>query len=159
MKNRKKIFLGIILVAVILFIGLYFVYHYSEPNILSSKDKKWISENNKQVVSIGIINDIPLYSKDGEGVVFEFLDYVTLQSTIDFNKVTYLKDNQTSKNSYRFEIVDGATKLNSNQLLFYTDSYVLISKQDKVINSINELTGLSIGVLKDDSANISYYFQ
>lgn len=157
MKNRKKIFLGIILIALFLFIGLYFVYQYSEPNILSSKDKKWISENNKQVVSIDVINDIPLYSKDGEGVVFEFLDYVTKQSTIEFNKVTYLKDSPILKSDYSFEYVDGATKLKSNQLLFYTDSYVLVSKRDEVINSINDLTGLSIGVLKSDSANISYY--
>lgn len=157
MKNKKKIFLGIIFFAIILFIGLYFIYHYSEPNILSSKDKKWLSENNKDVVSIDVINDIPIYAYNGEGIVYKFLDYVNEQSLVEFNKVTYLKNNKTLNNKYSFELVDGAKKLNSNQLLFYTDSYVLVSKQEKKYNSINELSGMTIGVFSEDSSNISYY--
>lgn len=158
MKNsRKKIFLGILLIAVCLFIGLYFVFHYSEPNILSSKDKKWISENNKSITSIDVLNDIPLYAYDGEGVVYQFLDYVTEQSTMEFNKVTYVKGENNLNSSYSFEFIDGASKLNSNQLLFYTDSYVLVAKQDSKINAISELKGLTLGVLKEDAANVSYY--
>lgn len=157
MKNRKKIFLGIVLIAVSLFIALYFIYVYSEPNILSSKDKKWISENNKEIISVDIINDIPLYSQDGEGIAFQFLDYVTEQSTIEFNKITYLKNSHSLSGDYSFEILDGSAKIASNQLLFYTDSYVLISKQDTEMNSLKDIEGLTIGLLKDDSANISYY--
>lgn len=157
MKNKKKIFIGIIILAVALFIGLYFIYHYSEPNILSSKDKKWLSENNKDVISIDVINDIPLYSYNGEGVVYNFLDYITEQAGVEFNKITYLKDNKSLNGRYSFELVDGSSKLNSNQLMFYADSYVLVSKSDKKFNSINELSGMTLGVFKDDSSNVSYY--
>lgn len=157
MKNKKKIIYGIIVLAVVLFIGLYFIYHYSEPNILSSKDKKWLSENNKNIVSVDVINDIPLYSYNGEGVVYKFLDYISEQASLEFNKKTYLKENKNLSSKYSFELIDGSSKLNSNQLLFYTDSYVLVSKQDKKINSINELNNMTLGVFQEDSANISYY--
>lgn len=157
MKNKKKIFFGIIILAIVLFVGLYFVYHYSEPNILNSKDKKWISENSRNVISVDVINDIPIYSYNGEGIVYKFLDFIEKQSELDFNKVTYLKDNKKLSNKYSFELIDGSSKLNSNQLLFYTDSYVLVSKQDKKINSINELNGMTLGVFQEDSSNISYY--
>ena len=100
MKSRKKIFLIIVLISVCLFIALYFIYNYSEPNILSSKDKKWISENGKEMISIDVTNDIPLYSYDGEGIAFQFLDYVTEQSTIEFNKVPYLKDSEELTSDY-----------------------------------------------------------
>ena len=158
MKTRKKIFIGIIALAIILFIALYFAYNYSEPNILNSKDKKWIAEHGKNIVSIDVVNDIPLYAYDGEGVVFEFLNYVNEQSTIEFNNIPYLKNSSpTSKSKYRFELIDGSTKLNSNQLLFYTDSYVLVSKREMRINSIKDLEKLTLGLYKDDTQNIEYY--
>lgn len=157
MKNKKKVFLAIIFLAVVLFIGLYLVYHYSEPNILSSKDKKWLSENNKNVVSMDVLNDVPLYAYNGEGIAYKFLDFVSEQANIEINKVTYLKDNKSLNNNYSFELVDGSSKLSSNQLLFYTDSYVLVSKQDKKYNSLNELNGMTFGVFKDDAASVSYY--
>ena len=158
MKNKKKIFIGIIALAVVLFIALYFAYNYSEPNILNSKDKKWIAENGKNIISVDVLNDIPLYSYDGEGIAFQFLDYVKEQSTLEFNNIPYLKNSDKKNNSaYRFELLDGSTKLSSNQLLFYTDSYVLISKKEMNINSINELTKLTLGLYKDDTQNITYY--
>ena len=43
------------------------------------------------------------------------------------------------------------------QLLFYTDSYVLVSKQTQKINSINELSGMTLGVFQEDASNVSYY--
>ncbi len=76
MKNKKKIILLIIGIAIIVFIGLYVILNYTEPNILNSQDKKWIAENGGKVIDIDVINDIPVYSNNGSGVIFDFLNYM-----------------------------------------------------------------------------------
>lgn len=160
MKNKKKgnIFIVILVIAVLLFLGLYFIYNYSEPNILNSKDKKWITENGKKVISIDFLNNVPLYSNNEEGILFKFLDYVTEESTIEFNKVSYLYGtNKKLENDYKFEYVDGSTTIDSNQLLIYSDSYILVGTTTMKINSIKDINELKVGVLKDDYENLAYY--
>ena len=157
-KTKNKKLLSIVLIfAILLFITLFFIYYYHEPSILSSKDKKWLSENGKEVVSIDVINDVPVYALDGNGIIFEFLNYVSEQTNLEFNKIPYLHNSTTSDSKYKFEYIDGSTKIGSNQLSFYTDSYVLVSKKDECINRISDLKGMTIGLLKDDTANVSYY--
>ena len=51
MKNKKKLIFIILGIAVIVFIGLYAIINYSEPNILDSSDKKWIANNGGKVIS------------------------------------------------------------------------------------------------------------
>ena len=58
MKNKKRLIYIILGVAILLFVGLYLVINYSEPNLLDSNDKKWISENGGRVINIDVINDI-----------------------------------------------------------------------------------------------------
>lgn len=160
MKNKKKgnIFIVILVIAVLLFLGLYFIYNYSEPNILNSKDKKWITENGKKVISIDFLNNVPLYSNNEEGILFKFLDYVTEESTIEFNKVSYLYGtNKKLENDYKFEYIDGSTTIDSNQLLIYSDSYILVGTTTMKINSIKDINELKVGVLKDDYENLAYY--
>ena len=75
MKNKKKLFLIVFGVAIIVFIGLYAILNYSEPNVLNSQDKKWIADNGGKVIDIDVINNIPVYANNGSGVIFDFLDY------------------------------------------------------------------------------------
>lgn len=159
MKSKRKIIYLILGIAIIVFIGLYLVLNYTEPNILDSKDKKWISENGGRVIDIAVINDMPVYSNNGNGVIFDFLKYVTDQTNLEFNKIPYLRESHATNVSYRFEITDGSTPLNNNQLLIFNDFYVGVEKQDRKVNSIYDLSGLTLGVLKEDSGNISYYLQ
>lgn len=159
MKSKKKIIYLIIIIAIIVFIGLYIVINYTEPNVLNSQDKKWIADNGGKVIDIDVINDIPVYSNNGSGVIFEFLNYMKEESNLEFNKVPYLKGGTNSNSKYRFEIVDGSNKLTNDQLLVFTDSYVAIEKTERKINSISDLSGQKIGVLSSDSNTISYYLE
>ena len=158
MKNKKKLIVIIALIAILLFIGLYFIYNYSEPNILNSKDKKWIAANNEKVIDIAVVNNIPIYANDGKGIVFEYLDYVKEQSKLDFNIIPYLKDSAPTGN-YRIEILDGDVNLKSNQLLIFNDPYIVLSKNEIKIDSVDDLSGMALGILKDDVSNINYYLK
>ena len=159
MKNKKKIIYLIFGIAILLFISLYLIINYSEPNILSSADKKWISDNGGKVIDIDVINDIPLYANNGSGVVIDFLGYVTNKTNLEFNKIPYLNGSTNLNSKYRIEIVDGNEPLSSNQLLIFNDPYVGVSKVEIPINSISDLKGMSLGLLKDDSNIISYYLE
>ena len=159
MKNKKRLIFIILGVALLIFIGLYLIINYSEPNILNSEDKKWISDNGGKVIDISVINDLPVYSNNGSGVIFDFLNYVTEKTTLDFNKIPYLKGSSNANSAYKFEIVDGSDKLTSNQLLFLNDNYVVVEKIDHKINSIDDLSSQTVGFLKDDSSILTYYLE
>ena len=159
MKNRKKIFLFIFVIAIIVFIALFFIYYYHESSLLDSKDKKWLNENGKKIVDVEVFNDVSIFGKGGNGVVFNFLDYVSKETNLNFNKIAYSKEESTKTKSYRMEIIDGSTNLNSNQLFFYEDTYALISKKSERINGIDDISNTTIGVLANDENIISYYLK
>ena len=159
MKNRKKLILLIFTIAIVVFVALFFIYYYHESSLLDSKDKKWISENGKKIIDIEVFNDVSVFGMNGNGVVFEFLDYVSAETEMQFNKIPYSKEEITKTNSYRMEIQDGTILLNSNQLFFYEDIYVAISKKNTRINCLNDFSGATIGVLQKDESNISYYLK
>ena len=159
MKNKKKLILILLGVAVLVFVGLYLYINYSEPNILNSDDKKWISDNGGKVIDIDVVNDIPIYANNGKGVVFDFLNYVTEKTNLEFNKIPYLKEGGKVNSKYRVEIVDGTLNLNNNQLLIFNDTYVSIAKTDIKINCLNDLEGNTLGILESDSSNIKYYLE
>lgn len=159
MKNKKKIIYLIISIAVIVFAGLYIIINYTEPNILNSQDKKWIADNGGKVIDIDVINDIPVYSNNGSGVIFDFLDYLKSETNLEFNRIPYLKSGNGFNSKYRFEIVDGSKKLSNEELFIFKDSYVAVEKTERKIKNLDDLRGQKIGVLSSDSNTISYYLE
>lgn len=159
MKSRKKIFLALLGIAVAVFLALYLIINYSEPNNLDSADKKWIADNSGKVIDIDIINDIPVYANNGSGVIFDFLSYINKETNLGFNKIPYLKGGNGFNSRYRFEIIDGSTKLNSNQLLIFNDSYAAIEKSDRKVNELKDFNNRVIGLLQEDVNSITYYLE
>jgi len=159
MKKSKKIIILIISIAIVVFIALFFIYYYHESSLLDSNDKKWISDNGKKVIDIEVFNDISVFGMNGKGVVFDFLDYVTEETKLQFNKIPYSKEESPQNNSYKIELLDGSSKLSSNQLFLYEDNYVAIAKKYIKINNIKDFKGYTVGVLKSDESNVSYYLK
>ena len=157
MKNKKKLILLIIGIALIVFVSLYMIINYNESTILNSQDKKWISDNGGKVIDIDVVNDIPIYSNNGSGVIFNFLDYMKEETNLDFNKIPYLKGSTSFNSKYRFELVDGSSKLSSDQLLIFSDSYVAVEKKERKIKNLDDLSNRKIGVLSSDNNTVSYY--
>ncbi len=160
MKNKKRLFILIGVIAVLVFIALFFIYYYHESNVLTSDDKKWISENGTKLIDIEVFNDVAVYGMNGNGVVFDFLNYVSEESNLQFNKIPYLKETGTTNNTYKIEIIDGSQTLSSNQILLFEDNYVTVSKDSTIkINKISDFSNYTIGVLDKEESNISYYLK
>ena len=136
-KNKKKLIILIISIALVVFIALFFIYYYRESSLLTSSDKNWISENGTEMIDIEVFNDVALYGMNGSGVVFDFLDYVTEETELQFNKIPYSNEEGTSGDTYKIEIIDGSQSLNSNQLFLFEDSYVAVGKKSIKINFVH----------------------
>lgn len=158
-KNKKKLFLFITLIAIVAFLVLFFIYYYKESSLLTSSDKKWLSENGEKVVDIDVLNDVSVYGMNGTGVIFDFLEFVTDETGLQFNKIPYNKEETPSGKNYRIEVLDGSKNLGSNQLFIFEDNYVSISKNKIKINEITDFSGYKIGVLAADESNASYYLK
>lgn len=162
-KNKKKnhtartIIISIIVFAVLLFVGLYVVIQYKNPYILNSQNKKWISENDGKLIDIAVVNNIPVYSNSGLGIVYDYLEYFQEESGLTFNKSSYLKESDYTLNvEYSFQLKNGAEKLNNDELLVFTDNYVAISKNQGIIDLLTDFETKTLGVLEKDQSNISY---
>ncbi|MBQ8473137.1 MAG: GGDEF domain-containing protein [Bacilli bacterium] len=159
MKSNKKFIFTIIAIAVLVFIALFFIYYYRESSLLTSNDKKWLSENGKKIVDIEVFNDVAVYGMNGNGVIFNFLDYISKETELKFNKIPYQKEEGTKTNSYKIEILDGSASISSNQLFLFQDTYVAVAKKNNRINKITDFSGNTIGVLGSEESNISYYLK
>ena len=61
-------------------------------NALTVTEKKWVEENKSNVIDFSVINDYPLYGLNGKGVFFNFLKDFEQDVGLEFNKVSYLKE-------------------------------------------------------------------
>lgn len=158
-KRNKLFFVSTVILIFIVSITLYMIY-----NPLATKgdvklnlfEQRWIENNKNKIINIFIPNDIPLYSNEGKGIVFSFLDYFEEQTELEFNKTPYTIGESTGNNSNYFHIVRGKDKLKDSELLFYNDNYVVVSRTSERKVSLNDLTG-NIGVLEEDFNDISTY--
>ncbi len=156
MKNKKKkfnikkilIFLIPLLLILIVGLGAYFTNKNNKNGVFSILEKRWI-EKNKNVIDVSVINDVPIFGEEGEGVFFDFLKDFEKETGLEFNMIPYSKDKTPKNDDYVFELNNKA-KLSSNELLFYNDNYVIISKDNKKIKDFSKLNDVTIGVLEKD---------
>ena len=151
-KNKIIILISTILVILSLFF-LYFVF-FNHKDTLSISEKQWIDNNKTNVVDVSVLNDVPAFTYNGNGVLFDFLNYVSKQTNLSFNPSAF-KITDTDLNNYSFTIKDKADK---NDLIFYKDNYVLINSDGSVINDITSLSNYNIGVLEENGDDFSKYF-
>ena len=154
MKKKNKI---IILIATILVIlSLFFLYYvfFNKKNTLSIAEKQWIDNNKTNVIDISVLNDVPAFTYNGNGVIFDFLNYVSKDTNLSFNPSAF-KVGDTDLNNYSFTIKD---KMDNNDILVYRDNYVMVFNNSKVIKSPNLVSNSKIGLLETDVNRFSNYF-
>ena len=68
-KNNKWLVIVFILVLVAILIALINLSKGNKENTkLNLTEKKWIENNKEDVINISVANDIPIFSKEGEGI-------------------------------------------------------------------------------------------
>lgn len=158
--KKKLFFLIPIIIVVVVFFGVYGYYNKQDAkNALTVTEKKWVEENKSNVIDFSVINDYPLYGLNGKGVFFNFLKDFEQDVGLEFNKVSYLKEDKISSKGYSFRILDNDTKLSKNDLLLFNDGYIALGREYQRINHIADMKNITFGVLKDDASDISYYLK
>ena len=130
--NKKKILLialPLILLAAIIAIAISVNKSNNEKGVFSLLEKRWIEKNKNTTVDVSVLNDIPIFGEDGEGVFFDFLNDFSKETGIKFNMVPY-KFGATPESKYSFEMKSNSN-LKDSELLFYSDEYALVSKDNK----------------------------
>ncbi len=162
MKKRIKVLpliIAALILAAIISIIIYIVKVTRDEYSLTINEKRWIESNKNVVVDISIMNDLPIFADEGNGILFSFLDYFSLQTGLEFNKKSYSITSDIVVSDYIFKIMDESEQITKNDLLFYSDHFVIISKNNEKINNINDILSYKIGVLSSDLDNINNYIQ
>lgn len=153
--KKKKIIIPSILLIILIFIGGLVTYKIlTDETKLSSEERNWINNNINTIQNVNVIKDENLFSKDGHGVFYDFLNAFTEEYGIKLNFVTYGGEETPSGIKLGFK-----KDIDKDSKIFYTDHYVLLSKDYTYINSNYDLNNLTIGVLNSDLEYIQNYLK
>ena len=156
-KKRNTIITIIILILIFLSGAIYFILNYSvDKNSLTVVEKKWVTDNINNIVDVNVYNDIPVYGFNGEGIIFDFLNYFTNENKINFNKISYYTDSEMQETNISFQILNSNEKITNQDILLYQDHYVILSTETK--DTINLDNSFTLGVLKTDLDIANNYF-
>ena len=151
--NKRIIIITLIVLVIICSIAFGTYMILNDENKLSVEEKEWITENINNVQSINIPNNLDIFGKSGSGVLFDFIKDLENEYDLKVNTITYNIGEDVSSRS--FKIVYEPKE--NNQIVFYKEHYVVISKQKNNISSISQLANTKLGVLKEDENLITKY--
>ena len=153
--NKTKIIIIVSILFALLVTGLIILLISSRNiNSLTLEENKWIDSNKQNVIDIAIMNDIPVLSNNGEGLVYNYLDYVTKEYSLKFNVIPNKLDNVVD---YQYNM-DLVSTVNENDIILLNDNLVLITLDNKVYTDLSDITNLILGVATTDKEIVSNYF-
>lgn len=155
-KDKKKLLITIISVCLVglIILLIYFMINFKNKNSLTLSENKWIDSNKYNIIDISLMNDVPILSYDGDGLVYEYLDYVTKKHSLKFNVVTYKSDG-VSDYEYKMNIVDNTS---DNDIVLLKDNMILVTNENTEYRNIDEIDNLKIGILSNDKSTLEKYF-
>ena len=96
-KNNKKINLKkvlfitvpIFIVILIACISMYISNRNDKNGVFSILEKRWIEKNKSTKIDVSILNDLPIFGEEGDGVFFDFLNDFEKETSLEFNMIPY----------------------------------------------------------------------
>ena len=120
---------------------------------LNAIEKKWVDNNKSVLQDISVYTNVPIFSYNSEGIIFDYLDSLEKDTGLDFNKVSYTIGNEV-KTDYAFMV---KTEYDANDILMYQDNYVLVTASNTVYTNPTEIKGITIGVLNNTLDTVNNY--
>jgi len=150
-KNNKKYvyILGLIALLVLLVVGILYYVNNSDSNF-SFSEKNWINSNANDMIDVSVQSDLPIFGNNGQGVFYDYLNNLEKETGLTFNVTV------NGNASYKFQ---EKNTLSTNDLVFYTDHFVLISTNNSAVIDLSNVKNQIIGVLKDDKDYVSSYLK
>ena len=149
MKKNKKYFLigGLVLVLIVLILCLL-MYLNSRKNGYSFSEKSFINSNLNNVIDVSVEGSLPIFSNSGVGVFYDFVNFMERDTKLTFNVQV------NGSGTYKFT---NKNELGGNDLLFYTDHFVVVSTLSDEIVDLNTLSGKNVAVMDTDKDYVSKY--
>lgn len=149
MKDKKKYFLigGLITLLVVVVIGILIYVNNSKTNY-SFSEKSFINSNVNNVIDVSIEGTLPIFSSNGNGVFYDFLN--------DMEKDTGLTFNVSINGTGAYNFVN-KNSLGDNDIEFYTDHFVVVSTSDNEITDLSSLKDQAIAVMSEDNQYVTEY--
>ena len=149
MKDKKKYFLigGLITLLVIVVIGILIYVNNSKTNY-SFSEKSFINSNVNNVIDVSIEGTLPIFSSNGNGVFYDFLN--------DMEKDTGLTFNVSINGTGAYNFIN-KNSLGDNDIEFYTDHFVVVSTSDNEITDLSSLKDQAIAVMSEDNQYVTEY--
>ena len=151
--KKKRLIIWILLIVVIISIVSIFTYRLiNNTNKLTSEERTWINSNINTLQNIYVSNDENLFSLNGSGVFYDFLNDFSEEYGLKINTIN--KTNEVNENSL------SVTKtITDKDKLFYKDHYVVVSNNNEIINNNDDLSNKVVGVLNTDIDYIKSYLK
>jgi len=156
-KTNKIVILSIIGLILTISVVIFVLNYTKDSSSLSILEKNWINNNANNIIDVSIYNDIPIYGQSGEGIAFSYLEEFTNSYGIEFNKVSYVENNTENLKKVSFRILDYNTNLTDDDIEIFKDYYVIVSKDNSVLNNIHDLNNIKLGTLQNDLNNVKYF--
>lgn len=156
MNKKKGIIIGVIilLLVVALFIFLYF-FKEDKKTTLTLSEKTWIDNRKNESFRLEIEPNIYLLNKDGSGILFDFLDDFEENVGLTFHRVS-LSDSSNINSEYAMLRKKKAAE---NDILFYQDNFVLVSKNKAKYTNLSEIPELLIGITEENISDATSYLR
>ena len=154
MKKKTWILPIVLVVIAILGILIITIRSFNSDEKLSSEERTWINDNINNVQNIYVVKDENVFSKDGEGVFYTFLNDFSEEYGIKLNIINYDASTQVVDNK-----LDYSNKISSQDKILYTDHYVVVGKNNEIITNVDALENKTVGVLNSDLEYIKSYLK
>lgn len=154
MKKKKSIIIIIISILLVIgiAIGLYFILN--DKDKLTVSERNWVNESIGTIQNINVVNNVNVFGKDGSGVYYDFIKDFETEYGLNINPITFNEGSNPSGITFGIK-----QSIGENDILFYTDHYVLVSKNNDIISQEENLNGKSIDILSKDLSYVSKYIK
>jgi len=150
-KKVRWLILAAVLFVIISIIG-FIIGVFKDKSRLTVNEKNWIIDNANTVINVNVLNDANVFGKDGEGVFYSFIKDFESEYGIKINPIVY--SGYEDKAGITFGMKQ---TIKDSDIVLYKDHYVLVSKDDNIINSIDELNEKEIAVSAKDTPHVKKY--
>ena len=154
MKKKKSLIIIIISILIVAITAILLYTLLNDKNKLTVAERNWVNESIGTIQNINVINNVNVFGKDGSGVFYDFIDSFEKEYELTINPITFNIGNNPSGITFNEK-----TSTNDNDIVFYTDHYVLVSKTSDLVASEENLNGKTIGILSSDLSYVSKYIK
>ena len=146
-KKRRNIIIAFIAIIVLVF-GFFGTLYYitNTVNNYSFTEKRWINENLDKTFDIYVEPSLPVFSYNGSGVFYDFINALKENTGLNLNIIT--TDEEDIK-------LNNKNSVDDNDIVIYKDHYIVSGST--IINKLSDLENTKIGVIKTDTNTVKYY--